>query len=102
MKMASAQGRATLKMALAQVVETSVANNSPSPHSSHPDDQGMKIYAIVSGKRRTNRIRQRNDLQPRKMTSSSCMAPVSERILPDLRRFGYPGAGVRFSKLPVI
>ena len=36
-KMASAQDL-TLKMASAQVVETSVTNNSPSQDSYHPDD----------------------------------------------------------------
>ena len=36
----------TLKMAFARVVETSVANNSPSQDSNHPDDhfnQGMLL-----------------------------------------------------------
>ena len=34
----------TLKMASAQVVETSVANNSPSEDSSHPDDHLRSRY----------------------------------------------------------
>ena len=34
----------TLKMASAQVVETSVANNSPSQDSNHPDDLFQSRY----------------------------------------------------------
>ena len=36
----------TLKMASAQVVETSVANNSPSQDSSHPDDHFQLVYSL--------------------------------------------------------
>ena len=46
----------TLKIASAQVVETSLANNSPSQDSNHPDDRfqpryvapGFKLFAIHS------------------------------------------------------
>ena len=37
----------TLKMASAQVVETSVANNSPSQNSSHPDDHFQSKFIII-------------------------------------------------------
>ena len=36
-----------LKMACAQVVETSVANNSPSQDSSHPDDHFQSKYNML-------------------------------------------------------
>ena len=36
--------RVTLKMASAQVVETSVTNNSPSQDSNHPDDLFQSRY----------------------------------------------------------
>jgi len=38
----------TLKMASAQVVETSVTNNSPSQNSNHPDDLFQLRYVIPS------------------------------------------------------
>ena len=38
----------TLKMASAQVVETSVTNNSPSQDSNHPDDLFQSRYNIIS------------------------------------------------------
>ena len=37
----------TLKMASAQVVETSVANNSPSQDSNHPDDLFQSRYVLL-------------------------------------------------------
>ena len=37
----------TLKMASAQVVETSVTNNSPSQDSNHPDDLFQSRYIII-------------------------------------------------------
>ena len=48
MNYALIQSQVTLKMASAQVVETSVTNNSPSQDSNHPDDLSQSIKVCYS------------------------------------------------------
>ena len=62
MRKPSSESKMTLKVAYAQVVETSVANNSPSQDSNHPDDlfqsryvtPGLKNRSVVLRRMRTD------------------------------------------------
>ena len=53
MRKPSSESKMTLKMASAQVVETFVANNSPSQDSNHPDDLFQSRYGTPVFKNRS-------------------------------------------------